>query len=1358
MSWTKHGHNIPDWDADGADTRDTGKSAQEIYASLLADKLRKKSFKSNQGDLTGNGNLAQDGSAESFFHDPYPRISDAENVGGDPLNRLEAQLDDVADALNELLPSRDTNRSADISNSDAGLDAHEGAAPSLRKNRAEDPSRAERVSTVLEALDRLDARLDAMNQSIATGSNERQKTPDVSGSRILKDKKPTATGATRHPQPSPSRSPRGMAGVQNLIQDHYAQLLQQIEELQQSEANPDPSLMRLDGDMAALRKDIADHTAVNREQLSDIVSRLTRTEKHGEALEELRGEIASMKQALSSGETEQSLKTLEDSYKAIRQRLEDLSHQKVDPTILQTLVGRLHELEAYLQQLPRVDQLAAMDERLTAMGERLEKVMRQSGTEGLEAVRTDIRNLRSVVDTLDSGRAIMEVDQRIRFLVARMDELEHFSQIQRDIQTRLSHVETRLPEAGTYDQLHTRLETITSLLADDQSRTDNSQQLDRVEARLQSITTKLEGIEAERDAPNAFEQAVDRIEMRIDDLANQVNGLETKVANIPMGEAGTGADTELLGRLEQQVAELTYLVEKSSSTGAADQSVSALKEEVNALRSQLSTLATPQDIEAQVQALAESLAQPSAFLDDAKLTHIEDQIATLATKLDETSQRMVGPEHIEAAIAKMDAQISGSKDEMMRTVQMAAREAAEAATRHVGIGQQATDVAPIEEAIADLRKDLQALLDREQRDDGNSLHDVKNTLATISERIAALDARSAQLGNTPISREHQKLVGDDHARGVLSAFTKRHRHQNAQQDEDTTSASQAARDKTADFIAAARRAAQAAAAEVRAEEGEPETRKPIMPDRARRLRDYLQSHSEQPSVEVPEQYRSATAETVPEAAVEPDDGAVELTEDLVVAEEGAREKRKGLFKLYSRKSKTPEPSDANEGKEGTSSSRRRAVVLAAAAVVLTIGTLQVFNSGVLQPSEPELASEEPEAALDSQTQPVQQAAIQEKVQDRMPQPTANAEKQTEIANVQAPVDPSSDVVFGDIGNVGSISAPKPDGEQLNNTPMSRPTSAMAEDLSVDSVPQPRWSIPQAARDAIDGGSTTSVPLPPETVGPIELRQAAASGDAAAQFEVAVRFTEGEMVTADLQQAAEWYRRAAAQGLAPAQYRLGSLYEKGRGLQRDLEKARDWYSLAAAQGNVKAMHNLAVLYAEGITGEPDFEEAARWFQMAADYGVADSIFNLGILTARGLGTPKDLIKSYKWFAIAAQQGDQGAAQKRDEIANMLDDEQLTVAREAVDSYARKKVDPLANKVPSKPSWKASPATPISFEMPGKIRLVQERLMDLGFEPGGADGQMGPKTRQAIRAYQKQQGMIPTGVVDGPLLSALTGQSI
>lgn len=215
-----------------------------------------------------------------------------------------------------------------------------------------------------------------------------------------------------------------------------------------------------------------------------------------------------------------------------------------------------------------------------------------------------------------------------------------------------------------------------------------------------------------------------------------------------------------------------------------------------------------------------------------------------------------------------------------------------------------------------------------------------------------------------------------------------------------------------------------------------------------------------------------------------------------------------------------------------------------------------------------------------------------------------------------------------------------------------------------------------------------------------LRDLAQNGNAAAEFELGLRYVEGRSLRRNLKLAAKWFEKAAKQNNAPAEYRLATLYEKGLGVKANTLTALDWYRRAAKAGNVRAMHNFAVLRAEGIDGKPDYNDAAIWFRKAAEFGVRDSQYNLAILYARGLGVPKDLLRSYIWFALAAAQGDDEAAKKRDEVGTHLDLKQLTKAKAIIAGFTPRKALASANTVTSPlGSWRVRTTAPAASAKSG-----------------------------------------------------------
>ncbi len=82
---------------------------------------------------------------------------------------------------------------------------------------------------------------------------------------------------------------------------------------------------------------------------------------------------------------------------------------------------------------------------------------------------------------------------------------------------------------------------------------------------------------------------------------------------------------------------------------------------------------------------------------------------------------------------------------------------------------------------------------------------------------------------------------------------------------------------------------------------------------------------------------------------------------------------------------------------------------------------------------------------------------------------------------------------------------------------------------------------------------------------VDLKRAAAAGDAEAQYQLGVKYEYGQGVDKDYGKAAEWTRKSADQGNANAQYNMGLMYEFGQGVGKSLTEAENWYAKAEAQG-------------------------------------------------------------------------------------------------------------------------------------------------------------------------------------------------
>ncbi|SFZ86255.1 Sel1 repeat-containing protein [Devosia enhydra] len=424
------------------------------------------------------------------------------------------------------------------------------------------------------------------------------------------------------------------------------------------------------------------------------------------------------------------------------------------------------------------------------------------------------------------------------------------------------------------------------------------------------------------------------------------------------------------------------------------------------------------------------------------------------------------------------------------------------------------------------------------------------------------------------------------------------------------------------------------------------------------------------------------------------------------------------------------PEDDVEPAESFLTRHRRPILLAVAVIALSFLTLNLVGQRLSAPRAPEAPTP---TALD---QPAAQQGDVSTAPRQIPRidslATGSIDPAASRGFARTPVPSELPLAF-------APAAPAPNAAAAASTALA--TVQAASFQPVPEVPQP----------------TALFDLPDEAVGPLALREAAASGDARAQFEVAAILTEGRVVPEDLEAAATWYTRAAMQGFAPAQYRLGSLYEQGRGVTKDPEQARLWYQRAADAGNRMSMHNLAAVYAGGDLGKQDFAAAAQWFEKAARLGLADSQFNLGMLYARGLGVPQDFAQSYAWFTRAARHGDGDAAKARDDVARSLDAATVTRLAAEAEAWTAEPFDLAANFAPIG-TWSRDFDPGLPVENRDVVRSVQAALVRLGFDVGTPDGVPGPRTAEAIKAFERATGMSESGGINPRLLAVLGSQPV
>lgn len=118
---------------------------------------------------------------------------------------------------------------------------------------------------------------------------------------------------------------------------------------------------------------------------------------------------------------------------------------------------------------------------------------------------------------------------------------------------------------------------------------------------------------------------------------------------------------------------------------------------------------------------------------------------------------------------------------------------------------------------------------------------------------------------------------------------------------------------------------------------------------------------------------------------------------------------------------------------------------------------------------------------------------------------------------------------------------------------------------------------------------------------------ATAGYAPAQYKIAGQYEKGAGVVRDLDKAKLWYGRAAEQGHARSMHNLAVIFAENPAAngKPDFASAASWFRQGAEFGVRDSQYNLGVLYARGMGLTQDLVQSYVWFAAAAAQGDDDA---------------------------------------------------------------------------------------------------------------------------------------------------------
>ncbi|MET0539262.1 MAG: hypothetical protein ABWZ64_15175 [Xanthobacteraceae bacterium] len=894
----------------------------------------------------------------------------------------------------------------------------------------------------------------------------------------------------------------------------------------------------------------------------------------------------------------------------------------------------------------RTQELSGLEQQLRDINRQIENIGRPCGVDkAIDGLRDDLTQIGAMLQEAMPRKSVEALEEAMRKLSERVEA-------GRDAGVHAPAL------AGVERGLAELRETVGGMGAGDN--------LGRLDRALQELSRKIEGIAQNSNQPTALK------------------GIETALATM-RSTVSHVASNDALASLSDEVRALAGKLDRATSPASGD-NLANLEQRIAALADALQARnnggqSAPSELESVIKGLAEKIERVQLTrADPAAMGHLEERIAKLVEKLDASDARLNQLEAIERGLAELLIHL-----EHQRLPTLA----------NTGSGASAPSV---------LSRDL-AELQQTEKKTRESLEMVHGTLGHVVDRLAMIEtdmrgnSRPRLGGSKPIPARTESRAASQPSRSPPPSA--RVSDKELPGSEPPSAGADTAGKRPQVIADDSHFAAEAVAApEQPAIEGTLPPDHPLEPRTAR------EGKPDSPAERIA---ASQSALDQVKAAVPPEP---EVKSDFIAA---ARRAAQAAARQASSKSPSTRATEiaSAAGKLANRVGKLRALIAGSSIILLVLGSLELARTLLGTGPETETSASVAQTAVNqTKPEPAPQtripeviAAIPSRTREACSAERIAAAAATSPAGTEGASRPASMVNLPlEIARQVAAGQQPSAGESGSEVTGSLPAAASATPSLMPSSPLP--AVPTKPPGAAPEHSAENLP---GAFGP-NLRAAAVRGEAAAQFEIAVRFAEGRAVPQNFSSAAEWFERAAKKGLTPAQFRLAGLYEKGLGVKKNLDTARRYYATAGEAGHAEALHNLAVLYAEGIDGKPDYQTAAKWFRKAAGYGVVDSQYNLAVLYARGIGVEQNLAEAYKWFVLAAREGDPESARKRDDLASRLDRNSLQAAMQAAQAFAPEQQPEAAVHVNAPPGgWDQAAVSPAP---PGKRKpLVVGPKLDL-----------------------------------------------
>jgi localization factor PodJL len=299
-------------------------------------------------------------------------------------------------------------------------------------------------------------------------------------------------------------------------------------------------------------------------KITSQIEALQRPDKIEQSIAAFRSELAEIRGAITEAMPRRAIESIENEIRSLSRRIDDTRQSGIDGQALAGVERALSEIRQALRSLTPAEQLTGYDEAIRNLGAKLDLILRASDDPStIRQLEGAIGALRSIVSNVASNDALVRLSDDVRALSSKVDQLARSD-----------------GHSDSFAMLEQRIAALTSSLEGRESRPAASDNSEHIESALRALSDRLDRMPVGNDNASAFahlEQRVsyllERLEMSSDHRAGNLGRVEDGLQDI-------------LRHLETQHASFSALTESSRNVAAPSDSglIDIVKRELSDIR------------------------------------------------------------------------------------------------------------------------------------------------------------------------------------------------------------------------------------------------------------------------------------------------------------------------------------------------------------------------------------------------------------------------------------------------------------------------------------------------------------------------------------------------------------------------------------------------------------------------------------------------------------------------------------------------------------------------------------------------------------------------------------------------------